>query len=36
MKNFKVETTKDYNKFLHIIGNREINKSNLKRLKDNQ
>ena len=34
MKNFKVETTKDYNKFLHIIGNREINKSNLKRLKE--
>lgn len=33
MKNFKVETTRDYNKFLHIMGNREINKSNVERLK---
>mgnify|MGYP003139772751 FL=1 len=34
MKNFQIKTTSDYNIFLHVIGNRPINKSNVNRLKE--
>lgn len=33
MKNFQIRMTTDYSIFLHVIGNREINKSNVNRLK---
>ncbi len=34
MKNFQIRMTTDYSIFLHVIGNREINKSNVNRLKE--
>ena len=34
MKNFQIKTTSNYNIFLHVIGNREINKANVNRLKE--
>ena len=34
MKNFQIRITTDYSIFLHVIGNREINKSNVNRLKE--